>query len=290
MGRYCFLKEVAPYRSSGHGDQAPTIIPQIGFIEKQLNTGAPRLPSSHSRRTNLVVLSMAASLGIATGGANALTTYESTVTCPIDGKQFISTMVASFYQSGMRLDSKPLGALIAPYPYPVCPGNGFVMYQAEFSKDELTAIRAIVLTDDYRRLRNQHTNYCMVGYVKERLEGEDYDLGNMYLRASWEAESERPALVQQYQALAIAKYDAFLKGDSTRSEDWWYAAVVAAELDRLLGHFNAVEIRLKDLPTAPDSSLTLAISQIRFHALNHNLKQQKLLSSYDLTIGSGSIR
>jgi hypothetical protein len=64
----------------------------------------------------------------------------------------------------------------------------------------------------------------------------------------------------------------------------------AAELDRLLGHFDAVEIRLKDLPTAPDSGLTLAISQIRFHALNHNLKQGKLLSPKEQTIGSGRIR
>jgi hypothetical protein len=253
-------------------------------------TSSSNGPAPRPVRATLVVLSMAASLGIATGGANALTTYELTVTCPIDGKQFIATMVASFYESGMRLDSKPLGALIAPYPYPVCPGNGFVMYQNEFSKNELTAIRAIILTDDYRRLRNQHTNYYMVGYVKERLEGEDYDVGNMYLRASWEAESERPPLVQQYQALAIEKYDAFLKRDSTRSKDWWYATVVAAELDRLLGHFDAVEIRLKDLPTAPNSGLTLAISQIRSHALNHNPKQEKLLSSKDLTIGSGSIR
>jgi hypothetical protein len=53
----------------------------------------------------------------------------------------------------------------------------------------------------------------MVAYVKERLEGDDYDLGNIYLRASWEAESEQLPLVHQYQALAIARYDAFLKRD-----------------------------------------------------------------------------
>jgi hypothetical protein len=241
-------------------------------------------------RTTLAVITMVASFGIATGGANALTTYESTATCPIDGKEFTATMVASSYQSGMRLDSRPVGALIAPYPYPVCPGNGFVMYKDEFSEGELTAIRAIVLTDDYQRLRNEHTNYYMVAYVKERLEGDDYDLGDMYLRASWEAEIERPSLVQQYQALAIAKYDAFLMRDFTRSKDWWFATVVAAELDRLLSHFEAVEARLGGLATPPNSGLKQAIGQIRSNALAHNSKQETLLPSNKRTIGSRSTR
>jgi hypothetical protein len=164
------------------------------------------------------------------------------------------------------------------------------MYQDKFSESELGAIRAIVLTADYQRLRNEHTNYYMVAYVKERLEGDDYDLGDMYLRASWEAEIERPSLVQQYQALAIAKYDAFLKRDSTRSKDWWFATVVAAELDRLLGHFDAVEARLDGLASPPNSGLKQAISQIRSNALAHNSKQEKLLPSNERTTGSGGVR
>ena len=164
------------------------------------------------------------------------------------------------------------------------------MYQDEFSESELRAIRAIVLTDDYQRLRNEHTNYYMVAYVKERLESDDYDLGNMYLRASWEAEIEHPSLVQQYQALAIAKYDAFLMRDFTRSKDWWFATVVAAELNRLLGHFDAVEARLDGLAAPPNGGLKQAISQIRSNALAHNSKQEKLLPSKERTMGSGGMR
>jgi hypothetical protein len=219
---------------------------------------------------------MAAGLGIATQAANALTTYEAQVTCPIDGTTFTATMVSSFYQQGMRLDSKPLGSLIAPYPYPVCPGNGFVMYQNEFAAGELSAIKAIVLTDDYRRARSENTDYFMVAYVKERLGGNDYDLGNMYLRAGWEAEDNKPKLVRQYQTLALTKYDAFLKRDSGRTEDWWAASVVAAELDRLLGNFDAAETRLNSLPPASNNTLRQAINQIRAHAHNHNAKPEEL--------------
>jgi hypothetical protein len=241
----------------------------------------------------VVAVCAAASLGIMAQGANALTTYDSQVTCPIDGKPFKATMVGSFYQRGVRLDSKPTGSLIAPYPYPVCPGNGFVMYQNEFSQGELTAIRTIVLADEYQRLRREHTDYYMVAYVKQRLEGHDYDLGNMYLRASWEAEGNKPELARRYQALAIDRYDAFLRLDSSRSEDWWTASIVAAELNRLLGNFDAAEARLKSLPFAPTDVLMQLIDQIRMHARNHNSKPEELVfdaagDAVDATVGSGS--
>jgi len=35
----------------------------------------------------------------------------------------------------VRLDLKPMGALIAPNPLPVCPDNGFVVYKKEFTRD-----------------------------------------------------------------------------------------------------------------------------------------------------------
>ena len=221
-------------------------------------------------RAGLVLISIAASLGVTTHWANALTEYEAKVTCPIDGKQFMATMVASFYQQGMRLDTKPLGSVIAPYPFPVCPENGFVVYENDFSVGELAAIKAIVLTDEYRRARSEHTDYYMIAYVEARLGRNSYELGNMYLRASWEAESNKPALVQQYRTLAVEKFDAFVKDETNPGEDWWVASVVATELDRLLGNFGAVNTRLKRLPPALNDNLILVINQIRSHALNHS--------------------
>jgi hypothetical protein len=252
-----------------------------------------RLSKGPATGPALVVLCAAASLGIMAQGANALTTYESQITCSIDGKPFKATMVGSFYQQGMRLDSKPLGALIAPYPYPVCPENGFVMYQNNFPPSELSAIKAIVLTDEYRRLRYPHTDYYMVAYVKTCLGDDDYDLGNLYLRASWEAERDKPPLVREYQDLALEKYDAFVRHDSSHSEDWWTASVIAAELERLLGRFDDAEKRLNSLPGASNRVLQQAIDQIRLHASNHNSKQEEMRiidASEEATVGSGGMR
>ena len=101
----------------------------------------------------MIAATMAASTMLGSSDATASTSYRARIICPIDGLPFTAIMVGSSYQSGMRLDFKPTGAVIAPYPYPVCPGNGFVMYQSTFSEDELSVIRPIVLSDEYRRLR-----------------------------------------------------------------------------------------------------------------------------------------
>jgi hypothetical protein len=255
---------------------------------KSLSNGPTRCATSAA----LAIISMAVSLGLATQGAEALTAYQAQVVCPIDGKQFSATMVGSSYQQGTRLDSKPLGSLVAPYPFPVCPENGFVMYQNEFAAGELAAVKAIVLTDEYRQLRGEHTNYYMVAYVKERLEANNFDLGNLYLQASWEAEATKSALVRQYRTLAIERFDAFVKNDASHSEDWWVASIIAAELDRLLGQFDAVRNRIKSLPPAPNKYFALAIEQIRSHALDRNAKPEEMIFrvSDDKTVGSGVMR
>src|SRR5262245_25886669 len=180
--------------------------------------------------------------------AKATTSYQVTLTCPIDGQPFTTTLVGSYFQSGMRLDFKPIGALVAPMPHPVCPGNGFVMYQDKFSDGELSAIRSIVLSDDYRRLRAENTDYFIVAYVKQRMASNNYDLVNTYLRASWEAERDAPHLIDSYRRLALQALDTFLSGKRTHSEEWWTAAVIASELERLLGRFDTVELRISALP------------------------------------------
>lgn len=206
--------------------------------------------------------------------AMATTSYQVTVTCPIDGQPFTATLVGSYFQSGMRLDFKPIGSLVAPRPYPVCPGNGFVIYQDAFFDDELNAIRAIVASDEYRQLRSDNTDYFMVAYVKERLGTNHYDLGHTYLRASWEAERDMPDLVDPYRRLARQAFDNFRRAERNHTEEWWTAAVLAAELDRLLARFETVEFRISTLPLAElgakHPELKAVLDQTRMHANQRN--------------------
>jgi hypothetical protein len=217
-------------------------------------------------------------LGATASRVQALTMYDIEVVCPIDGNTFLAKAIGIYRQTGMRLDSKPLGSLMAPTPYPVCPGNGFVVYKNDFSDEELATLRSMVLAEDYQRARKDHTDRYMVAFMRERMGANGHELGFLYLEASWEAESENSRLVNQYRSLSLEKFDAFLAEDNSRSDQWWAAAAAAAELERMLGNFDAVEKRLSALPVADlftgsvqnGSVLMSVISQIRFHAKNHN--------------------
>ena len=236
------------------------------------------LQTLYNKQAAILALAVAAAFGFGTQSTQALTMYEAIVECPIDGHPFVTTMVGAYSQSGMRLDFKPVGALIAPHPLPVCPGNGFVVYRSDFSDSELHQLRLIVQNDEYRRLRNQNTDYFMVAYVKERMGANAYELGSTYLRASWEAERDAPNLVRRYRELALEHFNGFTAGKRIRTEEWWTASVLAAELDRLLGNFGAVELRLTTLPlaelTAAYPELKDVVDQIRMHALRHNSQEQ----------------
>jgi hypothetical protein len=73
-----------------------------------------------------------------------------TITCPIGGATFKSLVAYSAYYQGKRLDLRPFGNAPSPLPVSQCPRNGFVMYQSEFSADEIAKLRPIVLGADYR--------------------------------------------------------------------------------------------------------------------------------------------
>lgn len=222
--------------------------------------------------TTLVVLS-----GM-NGPAYALMPYGAEFACPIGGGKFFAQLVGTYTQTGMRLDLRPLGPLIAPMPLPVCPDNGFVMYRETFSEAEIDRLKPLVLSDDYRRLRAEHTDYYMVAYLRDKMGADRLTLAYLYLQASWEAEEQRSALLANYRSLALDNFEAFLKLDNSRSEQWWTAAVLVAELDRLLGRFDAAQAQLEQLPVNEarvGSAWPRVIDQIRRHSLSNNSTAQR---------------
>ncbi len=209
----------------------------------------------------------------------ALTLFDAEFICPIGGEKFTAKAVGSYSQFGMRLDFKPLGALIAPIPLPVCPQNGFVMYKSEFTETELDKLKPLVLSDEYRRNRAENTDYYMVAYLRERMGADSLELGFLYLKASWEAE-DKPTTLTSYRSFAFAKFDEFLMRDKSQSQQWWTAAIAAAELERLLGHFEAVEVRLAKLPKSDAGPMRLQmIDQIRGYAHQRDADVHKLMKN-----------
>jgi hypothetical protein len=195
---------------------------------------SPHFPP-HAAASLLIALAL---ISVAARPGNALTFSEAEFTCPIGGTKFKSRVVASSSRFGVRLDFKPMGALIAPNPFPVCPDNGFVMYKEQFSEEEIARLAPIVLADEYQRGRHEHTDHYLAAYLRERMGADDFALAFLYLQSSWQAE-EMPELLSRYRSLALQKFDAYLARDNSRSTAWWNASVVAAELDRLSGQFGS---------------------------------------------------
>ena len=108
----------------------------------------------------------------------------------------------------------------------------------------------------------------MVAYLRERTGATDIELANLYLKASWEAEDLKRELVDQYRVLALTHFDRFLQGQTHGSKGWWSIVLLAAELERLTGRFDAAQARLNALPLdelKPDAVEREVAAQIKAH-------------------------
>src|SRR5262249_54725038 len=209
----------------------------------------------------------------------ALTFGETEVTCPIDGKRFTTKVVNSYSMFGRRLDMKPMGALVVPIPLPVCPENGFVIFKQTFSDDEMEKLKLIVLTDEYRSLRRENTDYFMIAYLMERMGETGRRLGLVYLQASWEAEEKQPELTDRYRSIAVKIFDEYLGQEKSHSTEWLQVLVITSDLERMLGRFDAAKARLDALqdPLPPDSTFRASVEQIRSHAESKNAEPKRFV-------------
>ena len=209
----------------------------------------------------------------------ALTFSDEEITCPLDGTKFEFSGVASFTQRGYRLDWKPFGALRAPMPLPVCPTNGFVMYKRKYTEQEVVSLRRIVTSDAYQQARRRHTDYYMVAFIQERMGADVSEIAYSYLKAGWEVERRDPTLMNHYFRLCLKKLDEFLDDKIMYDEDWWESHLLAANLERRLGEFEAATRRLDDASSftlLKNSIQEVVESQIRHWVELENDKPQRL--------------
>jgi hypothetical protein len=224
-------------------------------------------------QTAAVAIGLLSSLGVQ---AAATTFREGEFTCPIGGQKFKAMFVASNTYWSRRLDLKPIAPTpeSVPSPLPVCPDNGFVMYKADFSTEELNTLTPIVLSDEYRRERAGNVSYFMVAYMHERMGASDEEIAMLYLQASWEAEMRSPQLVGRYRSLSLERLERVLERDQR-----WEIALLAAELQRLLARFDAVEARLAAIPAGVlDEGRSKVFEQIRKHTQSRNSEPQRFVA------------
>jgi hypothetical protein len=190
--------------------------------------------------------------------ASALTFGDEAYTCPLDGKTSTHQAVNSYSQFGMQLDLRPIGALVAPIPMPVCQDSGFVIYREDFDDGEISAFRRLVQTPEYRALRESETDYLVAAYQAGKLGEDAWAIAILTLQATWEVQDD-PKKYNHYAALAVTRLEEagkdFARAGET-GERWWTVKLLVVNFHRRLGEFDRAAQLLAELPYAdePDDS------------------------------------
>ncbi|WP_202843629.1 hypothetical protein [Luteimonas saliphila] len=186
-------------------------------------------------------VSVAAILALAVPRAEALTILTQEFTCPIGGEVFSQSMAGSGTQFGQDFDLRPYGPTAAPWPLPVCPGNGFVMFKDEFSAGELQRLAAYVEGARYRGMvAEDEASYFRAAALMERLGMPVAERADALLKATWQAGTDA-ARYRRYAAAALAAHEQSC-GQSQADgpgEEGLQCRMLIGELQRRLGRFDA---------------------------------------------------
>ncbi|MBL8370853.1 MAG: hypothetical protein JNK28_05645 [Burkholderiaceae bacterium] len=207
----------------------------------------------------------------------AHTSYEADLVCPIGGEKFKAVLAGSGTSYGKFLDLKPYGPIAAPWPLAKCPANGFVMFQDKFSDTELSRLETFVASTQYQELKKTHTNYYLAASLQRQIDAPLSQLASTLLQATWEAPG---GLYSVYAAEALEAYLALLKVEPTDSKSWVTYQLIAGELERRLGKFEAAANRFSVLKENPSlNSFVKGIIEFQLQLISEqNLTSQPIPS------------
>ncbi|MGO9113832.1 MAG: hypothetical protein ACLP9L_31770 [Thermoguttaceae bacterium] len=157
-------------------------------------------------------------------------------TCPLCKTTFSIWEQVSGTQFSMRSDLKPLGPIAAPGPIPVCPKCNFVLYSGDIPKEELDKCQRIVSGSTYKEHSKRASHY-LLGILYEKLEKDDLTIGHIYLKASWQEETD-PTQLNEDLKLSEKHFAAFLAKAGKHDGAWQTAQLIVGEIKRRLKDFD----------------------------------------------------
>ncbi|MBC2776234.1 hypothetical protein [Parasphingopyxis marina] len=169
--------------------------------------------------------------------AAATTFFEQAFVCPIGGEEFTAAVVGSNTTFGSRPDGRPYSPLPV-YPITECPGNGFLIFQDEWTDEELAILEAAVETREYQQMRAEETPYYRLWWLAGQVDAPAHILARHLMVASWETDGNiaRKTRYQQAFADAVASLDR-----TAETGNWFWLSLRAANARRELGQFEAAE-------------------------------------------------
>lgn len=212
--------------------------------------------------------------------AAAHTFDEVEKTCPICSHTFSCIMDMSGYQSGMRLDLKPLGPTPAPWSIPVCPKCSFVIYDEEIPAEELAQCKEIIKAESYK-IHSDRASYYLLGLLYEGLGKEPLDIGHIFLKASWQEESDKVNLKEDRER-SLKQFEIYLGSSPGADEEEGSRQteqLLKGELLRCLGRFDEAKTCLKTLLEIKEFQGTFLENVVEYEI---KLCEQKDSASHDI--------
>lgn len=176
------------------------------------------------------------------GGTEASTIDRTSKTCPFSGMEFETWEQGSGFQACVRLDLKPLGAIMSPWPVPVCPDHGFPLFKESFSKEELAVLRPWVTSKEYESIKGE-SSYFIIGKAREKLGATEEEQAWSYLQASWQVEKDS-ARHGRYLEEALKHFDRHLLKLGPKGPTRAQTLLITAEIERLLERFGRARVRV----------------------------------------------
>ncbi len=152
---------------------------------------------------------------------------EREFTCPLDGHTFKRKMPTGATFGGMMLDLRRYGSVPVPPIVPACPNDGFLLYEDSFTEEELTILRAFVLSEEYQAMRETEVNYWLIAKCMEKLNATPSDMAVTFLQASWEAITKQQ--YARYAKAALAAWEALSEQEGVKEETKMTALMLIGE-------------------------------------------------------------
>lgn len=196
-------------------------------------------------------LAMLFAFSLATSAA-AMTIREKAFTCPIGGEAFRQNIPMSGTSFGMRTDFMQMGAISSPWILPQCPSNHFVMYQNEFTPDDIATHTQVINHPEFVAIAKDAPQYY---YLAKQLELgkqlgmtkiDDFSIAFAYLQASWQR-----GVANDYREKALYYFQKALPTLDKTSEKWQNTNLLIGELYRLLGQFDKSKTYFDSLQNLP---------------------------------------
>ena len=169
--------------------------------------------------------------------------YAKEMECPIGGEKFTSLILGTYSTYGRHLDWEPVSYMRFPTPIPVCPENGLVVTEKEYSNDKLEKLKLLVESKEYKELyKQQHATYFLYAKTLELADEKSSDQWWLYLNATWEADNcGNKERYKQYAGLTISEAKIKLVDLTPGEEDYWVLSIIIANMYRRIGSFDKAE-------------------------------------------------